>query len=206
MFAPLLTLVDPAPFVVLVAALLSGCSRGANDDGRCPTTLAAGQKGPRAVTVDGTNVYWTNESDGTVMKVPVGGGPPTTLASGQNAPLALAVYAANVYWTNTGTGDANSSAIMRVPIGGGTPTAVASAESPVAIAVDGTSVYWAEIGGGRKRLLDDRPPRQQRHRRGGREAHAENRVGRSVWRRWPAARTGLRRQRHFFRHQWSAWQ
>src|SRR6185369_13444718 len=80
-----------APLAVLIAVLLGGCSRDPNDGGRCPMTLAAGQKGPRAVTVDGANVYWTNETDGTVMKMPLGGGTPTALATGQSAPLAMAI-------------------------------------------------------------------------------------------------------------------
>ena len=54
-----------------------------------------------------TSVYWTNQgtfdkgyADGTVMKVPLAGGPTTTLVSGKGSPSGLAVDATSVYWTN----------------------------------------------------------------------------------------------------------
>jgi hypothetical protein len=74
--------------------------------GGTPRTLASNQ-GPVGIAVDATSVYWTDWTDsgeGTVMKVPIGGGDPTTLASGQSSPSCLAVDETSVYWT-AGTGD-----------------------------------------------------------------------------------------------------
>jgi len=51
--------------------------------GRCLVTLATGNSQPRHIAVDATSVYWTNDHDGTVMKIAKGGGTFTTLASGQ---------------------------------------------------------------------------------------------------------------------------
>ena len=74
--------------------------------------------------MDATHVYWTNQgtapnyTDGTVMKVLLGGGTPTTLASGQFNPSGIAVDATTVYWTNNYMSTAG--AVMKVPLGGGT--------------------------------------------------------------------------------------
>jgi hypothetical protein len=37
--------------------------------GRVATTVASGQNGPWGIAVDEKNVYWSNNGDGTVMKV-----------------------------------------------------------------------------------------------------------------------------------------
>lgn len=42
--------------------------------GRCLVTLATGMSRPFRIAVDGTAVYWTNNYNGTVMKVPLDGG------------------------------------------------------------------------------------------------------------------------------------
>ena len=46
--------------------------------------MSPGQSGPWGVAVDATDVDWTSSGDGSVKKVPTGGGAPTTLAAGSN--------------------------------------------------------------------------------------------------------------------------
>jgi hypothetical protein len=56
-----------------------------------------------SIAVDTANVYLAG-GDGTVKKVPIGGGTPTTLASGgSGGPAYVAVDSASVYWTDPGT-------------------------------------------------------------------------------------------------------
>ena len=52
------------------------------------------------VAVDETYVYWTDNEDGYVCKMPLGGGDVTTLAIGVGSwPLTVAVDDAYVYWS-----------------------------------------------------------------------------------------------------------
>jgi hypothetical protein len=115
--------------------------------GGTPTTIATGQNFPAGIAVDATNVYWTNNLDGTIMKAPLAGGTPTVIASGQSFPFGIAVDGTNVYWTNNGTN--NGGTVMKAPISGGSTTTIASGQNfPLAIAVDATSVYWTNNLGG----------------------------------------------------------
>src|SRR5262249_6845382 len=76
--------------------------------GGAATAIVSGQQDPMAITLDGTNVYWTclgfwggkDPPNGTVMKMPIAGGPPVLLAYGQINPMGIAVDATDVYWTS----------------------------------------------------------------------------------------------------------
>ncbi len=122
--------------------------------GGAPVPLASGQTNPHALATDGSNVYWTDYSAGTVMKVDVSGnGTPVTLATGQYYANAIAVAAGSVYWTtySYGTADGGTSnpipgtgSVMKVAAAGGAqPVTLASGQDePTSIAVFGTNVYW----------------------------------------------------------------
>ena len=83
-------------------------------DGGTSVQLAGGQSGPRAIAVDSTSVYWTEQGTpsgagetvgGAVMKVGLDGTGLTTVAACQNWPYAIAVDATSVYWTDTSGGN-----------------------------------------------------------------------------------------------------
>jgi hypothetical protein len=71
-----------------------------------PSQLASNQGSPKGIAVDATNVYWTNNTDGRVMKCARDGcaDAPTALATAQNQPTGIAVDATRVYWAD-GAGD-----------------------------------------------------------------------------------------------------
>jgi len=82
--------------------------------GTPPTVLASGYGSPMGIAVDDEYVYWTNYTDGTVVKTRTSGeGAPYTLASGStncNNPAAIVVKDNTVYWANQGNGT-----IFKVP-------------------------------------------------------------------------------------------
>lgn len=118
--------------------------------GRCLVTLASGQANVNCIAVNATDVYWMNagadlEGTGSVRRVSIDGGPVATLASHQGSawPCRMALDATHVYWTFAG-----GSAVLKLPLDGGTPVTLASGAGPDAIAVDATTVYFANEYGG----------------------------------------------------------
>jgi hypothetical protein len=107
------------------------------------------------VVTDATYVYWTSpniddDSEGTILRLPLAGGTPTTVAAHQASPCwGIAVDATSLYWTNAGTSanEYTDGAVMRLPLTGGTPVTLASGQTfPWGVAVDAASVYFTTIG------------------------------------------------------------
>jgi len=96
--------------------------------------------GIQRVAIDTQRVYWASDyAPGVLAAAPLDGGAPTVLAANQASPHDFAIGATHLYWTvETG--------IMRMPLGGGPPEALATARKPTALAIDGASVYWLELG------------------------------------------------------------
>lgn len=69
-----------------------------------PEVLAEGQLGPTAIRAHGSDLFWTNNLGGTIMRMPKVGGTPQSIAEAQNAPAGIAVDAAAVYWVNRDDG------------------------------------------------------------------------------------------------------
>lgn len=114
-----------------------------------PVVLASGQGSPYALTIDGTNVYWTTAFNGAVRLCAKGGcnNTPTTLATNQQYPYyGIAVDGTNVYWTNYTAGQIQKCAISGCS---GNPTTLVSGQANAAgLAVDSTSVYWSIYANG----------------------------------------------------------
>jgi hypothetical protein len=71
------------------------------------TTLASGLKCPTGITVDSTNVYWTEYLGGTVNKVGINGGSVTALSSGGLGPGEMSEDSTSIYWVDSNLGTVN---------------------------------------------------------------------------------------------------
>jgi hypothetical protein len=96
-----------------------------------------------AIAGDGTNVYWIDATNLSLMKGTPGGGGVTTLVSGLgSAKGGLAVEGGNVYWADTSSIQMVSSAGQ----GGAATTFESGQISPGSIAADANNVYWTTQG------------------------------------------------------------
>ena len=128
----------------------SGARRVAavNVDGSSFADLAS-VFGVVGVAVDATHVYWADHVyDGSVGRVPRGGGPSITLAPGKKGPIRVAVDDTDLYWT-----EYYSNEVRAVAKAGGTPRTIARGiDSPVGIAVDADAIYFVDSSGSAYRV------------------------------------------------------
>lgn len=136
-------------------------SYGGGGGGGPATTLASGLMNAATVAVDATHVYWTESADGlsdpnagvtSVKKVALAGGAVTTIASRTGQPnsvgtSSIGVAAEGVFWTES---NATAQSLLTVGLGGGAVTTLATAATnyPNALALDATTVYFTDVGGG----------------------------------------------------------
>ncbi len=132
-----------------------------------PTTLATGQGAIWGVAVDASHVYFASFTNGFVARVPKAGGKVEKIAStGAFLARKVAVDASHVYWSS----DDSPGAVSRCLVTGcvGAPEVLATPQRPTGLALDSTSVYWA-----------DRNTTELRRRpiAGGAEVHAADSTG-----------------------------
>ncbi len=122
--------------------------------------LANDQEGLNGIAVGDSHVYWANfagpigapegqppptptATDGTVDRVPIGGGATQTLATSYTM-NAVAVDATHFYFSTVD--DASGDLVIEsAPIDGGTPTVLACAGAWIGPVVDDTAIYWVNV-------------------------------------------------------------
>jgi hypothetical protein len=77
------------------------CLGGACTAGKCePVVVQGGLTNPTTLVFDSTNLYVTSNGDGTVRRIPKGGGQVDVLARAQKNVHGIALDGQNLYWSN----------------------------------------------------------------------------------------------------------
>lgn len=119
--------------------------------GRRPRVLAHGGSGRKRLALGKEHVYWADEEDGSITRLPKDGGVPLVLAADQHRATALTLHEGFLYWAvidrvdRARMEDIPRSRIVRMPEDGGEIETLADAVLPQSIAVSGRDVYWTDF-------------------------------------------------------------
>lgn len=111
------------------------------------------------IAADGSYVYWLDfggGDDGTVHLSTVDGMDGRVIASGQSQLFEVAGDGVSVYWTSTGAAPTDSRSAREATVsvasadGGGEATVLSPSDTwgPIFLALDATSIYWANSNAG----------------------------------------------------------
>lgn len=126
------------------------CLGGACAGGACrPVVLASGLTSPRAITVEGSYVYFTalTPLGASAFRAPTAGGAYQELCTVPGAPAGIATDGIDVYWAAPASG--GDGAIWRCPVAGGGPSSVSgNGRDPFAVVLSGAYVFWSNKASG----------------------------------------------------------
>jgi hypothetical protein len=139
-------------FVVDVDAAPTGMLRASRVEriaasGGAPAIVASYEGEVVDVALDGTNAYWADVLEGTIVTAPEAGGEPRALAHDRGLPEQVLVDATSLYWV-----EKRSESLWKMPKAGGAPVKLAQDFAGFAHAVvHGASIAWvneAAVDGG----------------------------------------------------------
>ena len=107
--------------------------------------------GARGLAADATHLYWANYYEGTVSKIPKGGGAVSVLAAGLEKPWGVAIWGETAFFSAFGPDDAmpQRGSVYAVGINGGEVATLATDQKNVyELAVDDAAVFWGNYGHG----------------------------------------------------------
>ncbi len=117
--------------------------------GRRPRVLAHGGDGDKRLVLGRNHVYWSDDGDGSITRLPKDGGVPLVLATEQMRPTGLLLHEGHLYWATSRPVRDQPSRVVRMPEDGGDIETLAAGDWMVeAIAVEGRDVYWTDFGDG----------------------------------------------------------
>jgi hypothetical protein len=131
---------------VVATMPVTGCG---DDGGTCIVELATNQLSPAAVEVRAGTVYWSTFSNDSIWALPPQAGAPILFAGAQNGPRWLSSDDTALYWTNAGQLAAADGDVHRAWLdapGTGGLAIVSQLDSPVALSVAGSTVFFSEYG------------------------------------------------------------
>jgi hypothetical protein len=106
--------------------------------GGAPATIGSYQGEITGVALDGTNAYWADRLEGTILSVPESGGEPHVLVHDRGLPGQVLVDAKSLYWV-----EKRSESLWKMPKTGGAPVQLAQDFAGFAhVVVHGESIAW----------------------------------------------------------------
>jgi sugar lactone lactonase YvrE len=115
--------------------------------GGTPTVLTSSKGFTAGITQDADGVYWVDQDEGTINRIPIAGGAATVVASGLKTPGGLALQGGNLYFTDAAgdllTVPASGGAVTTLLAGPGLPPNTEVADYSPPIATDASNVYFA---------------------------------------------------------------
>jgi hypothetical protein len=101
------------------------------------TVLATSAKAPYTIAKFGTDVYYTTDVGGDIVRIPLGG-TATPLVTAEKKPLSIMVDATGIYWANNGNGT-----IRKLSPGATVPVTLVSGQTMTrSLAMNSTSIFW----------------------------------------------------------------